>query len=109
MLLIAMIAVVIQIRISPSKSHAPSSSFDKSQGKLTLSSPALRTSEPPHGDGLLVSQNILQESHGALQLPALDGLSSLASVLERNAEVRAPGTGALGVGDRLSCVTDLCF
>lgn len=51
--------------------------------------------------------DVLQEGKGALQLHAVDGLGSLAGVLEADTQVRAPGTGALRGRDRLSGVADL--
>ena len=64
-------------------------------GPLTLSSASSATSVPPHRDGLLVLQDISEVGEGALELPAVDCLSGLASVLEGNAEVAAAGAGRL--------------
>lgn len=47
------------------------------------------------GDGLLVLLDVLEESNSALELPAVDGLSGLAGVLERNSEVGTAGAGRL--------------
>ena len=48
-----------------------------------------------HWDGLDLLGDILKELLGALELPAVDRLGSLAGVLERNTEVRAAGAGGL--------------
>ena len=74
---------------------------------LTLCSAASAAGVPPHGDGLLVLENISEEGEGALKLPAVDGLGSLAGVLERGAEVAAASPGGLCVVDRGGCVADL--
>lgn len=39
--------------------------------------------------------NILEELHGALQLPSVDGLGGLACVLERNTEIGTAGASRL--------------
>ena len=49
-----------------------------------------------HGDGLLVLLHILQEGNSALKLPAVDGLSRLAGVLEGDSQVGTAGAGRLG-------------
>lgn len=51
--------------------------------------------------------DILEESKGALELPAVDGLGGLASVLERNTEVGTAGAGRLGGLNFLGGVTNL--
>lgn len=40
--------------------------------------------------------DVLQVGEGAAELPAVDGLGGLARVLVGDAEVGAPGAGALG-------------
>lgn len=61
----------------------------------TLSGPADRASIASHGNGLLLLDDVLEESLGALQLPAVDRLSRLAGVLERHPEVRPAGASRL--------------
>ena len=53
-------------------------------------------------------QDISEVGEGAVELPAVDSLGSLAGVLEADAEVRAPSAGALCVGDCVCGVADLC-
>lgn len=72
-----------------------------------MSSAASTTGVAAHGDGLLVLLDILEESKGALELPAVDGLGGLASVLERNTEVGTAGAGRLGGLNFLGGVTNL--
>jgi hypothetical protein len=55
-----------------------------------------------------VVDNVVEVDESALQLPSVDGLGGLARVLERDTQVRAPGTGALCVRNRLCSVADLC-
>lgn len=62
---------------------------------------------PAHGDSLLLLLDVLKELDGAVQLPAVDGLSGLAGVLERNTQVRAAGAGRLGRLNLGSSVSDL--
>ena len=62
----------------------------------TLSGAADRAAVTPHGDSLLLLNDVLEESLGALELPAVDRLSGLAGVLERDTEVRPAGAGRLG-------------
>lgn len=78
----------------------------KKRYALTLCGAASAASVPPHGDGLLVLQNIAEVGEGALKLPSVDGLGSLAGVLEGGAEVAAASPRGLLVGD-LSSVADL--
>lgn len=59
-----------------------------------------------HRDSLLVVDDVVEVDKSALELPAVDGLGSLPCVLEADTQVRAPGAGALSVGDRLCGVTD---
>lgn len=75
--------------------------------RLTLSGAASAPGISPHGDGLSVRLDILKVLKGAGELPAVDGLGSLASVLERNTEVRATGAGGLGGLELGGSVTDL--
>ncbi len=63
--------------------------------QLTLSGATGSTSESSHGDSLLVLLNVLEELHGALELPAVDSLCGLASVLERNTEIGTAGASGL--------------
>lgn len=60
-----------------------------------------------HGYGLLLFLHILEEGDGSMKLPAVDGLGSLSSVLERHSEVGAAGAGRLRRGNLLGCVADL--
>ena len=39
--------------------------------------------------------NVLEELHGTVELPAVDGLGGLASVLERNTEIGTAGASRL--------------
>jgi hypothetical protein len=73
----------------------------------TLSGATGATSVPPHGDGLLVLLDVLEELDCALQLPAVDRLSSLARVLEGDAEVGTARAGRLRGLDLGGCVSDL--
>jgi len=59
-----------------------------------------------HGDGLGVVLDVLEVLEGTGDLPAVDGLSGLAGVLERDTEVGTASAGALGVLDFGSGVTD---
>jgi hypothetical protein len=60
---------------------------------LTLRSASGAAGVPPHGNGLLVFLDVLEEFNGPLQLPALDGLGGLACVFERNSKICASGAG----------------
>lgn len=60
-----------------------------------------------HGDGLLLLADVLEEGLGALELPAVDGLGSLAGVLERHPEVRPTGASRLGRGNLSRSVPNL--
>jgi hypothetical protein len=73
----------------------------------TLSSTASAPGISPHGDGLSVTLDVLEVLEGAGDLPAVDGLGSLAGVLERNTEVGAARAGGLGRLDLSGGVTDL--
>jgi hypothetical protein len=77
------------------------------RAKLTLRSASSATSVPPHGDRLLLLQNVSEVGEGAVKLPSVDGLSSLAGVLEGNAEVAAASPGGLCVVNVGCCVADL--
>lgn len=55
--------------------------------KRTLGGATGSAGVPPHGNGLLVLLNVLEELHGTLELPAIDGLGGLAGVLEGHTEV----------------------
>lgn len=75
---------------------------------LALGGAASAASVAAHGDGLLVCLDVLEEGDGTLELPAVDGLGSLAGVLEGNPEVGTAGAGRLrgldlsrGVSDHL--------
>jgi hypothetical protein len=74
----------------------------KSLIKRTLRSTSSSASISSHGNGLLVFLDILEELDGALKLPAVDSLGSLAGVLEGNAKVRASGLRRF-TGIYLSC------
>lgn len=65
----------------------------------TLGGPADRAAVAPHGDGLLLLKNVLEEGLGALELPAVDRLGGLAGVLERHTEVRPAGASRLRRGN----------
>lgn len=73
----------------------------------TLGSTASAPGISPHRHGLAVLLDILEECDGALQLPAVDGLGSLAGVLVGNAQVGAAGAGALRGLDVGGGVADL--
>jgi hypothetical protein len=75
----------------------------------TLGTAASATGISSHGDGLLVLLHILEESNSALQLPAVDGLSGLAGVLEGNSQVGTAGAGRLGGLDLGRGVSNLYF
>jgi hypothetical protein len=75
--------------------------------QLTLRSASSSASVPPHGDGLLVLQDIAKVGERALELPAVDGLGGLAGVLEGNAEVAAARAGRLCALDAGCCVANL--
>ena len=62
---------------------------------ITLGGAAGAAGVAAHGDGLLVRLDVLEESHGALELPAVDGLGGLAGVLEGDPEVGTAGAGRL--------------
>ena len=51
--------------------------------------------------------DILEESHGTLEFPAIDGLGGLAGVLEGDAEVGTAGAGRLGGFDLSRSVSHL--
>lgn len=74
---------------------------------LALSSATLTTGETAHGDGHALVLDVVKVGKSLLEVHAADGLGSLAGVLERNTEVRAPSAGALRVGDIVGGVTDL--
>ena len=73
----------------------------------TLSSTTGSSSVSSHGNGLLLLLNVLQELDGTLQLPSVDGLGGLTSVLERNSEVSTASAGGLGWVNLGGGVTDL--
>ena len=62
----------------------------------TLSGSASAAGVSAHGNSLLVLLDVLEEGDGAGQLPAVDGLGGLTSVLERHTEVLAAGASRLG-------------
>lgn len=64
-------------------------------GLHTLSGASSSTGVSAHGDSLLVLLNVLEELHGTVELPAVDGLGGLTSVLERNTEVGTTGASRL--------------
>ena len=59
------------------------------------------------GDSLLVLLDVLEEGDGTLELPAVDGLGSLTSVLERGSEVGTASAGRLGGLDLSRSVSSL--
>lgn len=73
----------------------------------TLRSAADGASIAAEGDDLLLLLDVLKELDGALQLPAVDGLGSLAGVLEGNTEVGTAGLGRLGGRDLGGSVANL--
>ena len=78
---------------------------------LGLGVTANSSHEPPEGDDLLVSHDVLQILGGAVQGHGLDGLGCLAGVLEVNPQVGALGLSGLGGIVRLAGVTshlDFC-
>lgn len=62
---------------------------------------------PPHGNGLLVLLDVLEELDGTLELPAIDSLGGLASVLERHTQVCSAGASRLRRVDFGGCVSNL--
>jgi hypothetical protein len=74
---------------------------------LALGGAANGTAVAAHGNGLALGHDVLEELDRALKLPAVDGLSGLASVLERNTEVGTAGAGRLGRLDLSRSVSDL--
>ena len=73
----------------------------------TLGGVSSAASIAAHGDGFLLLLDVLEESDGALKLPAVDGLGSFAGVLERNTEVGTAGAGRLRGSNLLGGVTNL--
>lgn len=76
-------------------SERPILSLENYQVVRTLSGAADGASVPAEGHGLLLLADVLEEGDGAGQLPAVDSLSGLTGVLERNPEVGAAGAGGL--------------
>ena len=74
---------------------------------LTLCGASGAACVPPHGNGLLVLEDISKVGEGALELPAVDGLGSLAGVLEGDAEVAASRAGRLCAVDAGCSVANL--
>ena len=54
-----------------------------------------------------MSNDIVQVSDGALELPAVDGLGGFTGVFEGDAEVGAAGAGGFCGFDLCCCVADL--
>lgn len=77
------------------------------EGVCTLSGPPCAPGVPSHGHRFDVPNHIVQVGDGALQLPAVDGLSGLARVFEGDTEVGAAGAGGFCGFDRGGCVADL--
>lgn len=77
------------------------------RGKRTLRSSSGAPSVPPHGHSFLLLNYIIEVCQGALELPAVDCLSGLASILEGDAEVSAASTSGFGRLDLGSCVANL--
>ena len=73
----------------------------------TLCSAPGPTGIPPHGNGLLVLDDIGQVGDRAGEFPAVDRLGCFARVLEGHAEVGATRAGGLGGLEVGGCVTDL--
>ena len=74
----------------------------------TLCASANATSISPHRDYLLELLHILEVLEGAIQLPAVDSLCGLASVLEGDSKVRATALGRFRGRDSVSgSVSDL--
>lgn len=73
----------------------------------TLGGAADGASVAAEGNSLGLLLDVLEELHGALQLPAVDGLSGLASVLEGDTEVGTAGAGRLGGNDLGGSVPNL--
>ena len=74
---------------------------------LTLCGTSSSTSVSPHGHGLLVLDDIVEESLCPLQLPAIDGLGGLSGVLEAHTKVGSPRAGALRRVNLRRCVSNL--
>lgn len=66
------------------------------EGYRTLGIAADGTSVATERNGLGLGPDVLEEGDGTVELPAVDGLGGLASVLEGDAEVLAAGAGRLG-------------
>lgn len=73
----------------------------------TLCAATSATSISSHGNTFLQLLDILEVLDRTLNLPAVDGLSSLAGVLEADTEVGAARPGRLRRRDVLRGVTDL--
>jgi hypothetical protein len=74
---------------------------------LTLCSTSSSASISPHGNGLLVLDDVVEERLRPLQLPAIDGLGGLPGVLEAHTQVGAARAGALRWVDLRRCVSNL--
>lgn len=61
----------------------------------TLSSATSSTGVSSHGNSLLVLLDVFKELNGTLELPAIDGLCGLTSVLERHTEIGTTGASRL--------------
>lgn len=73
--------------ISPCSCKISHSKISCGDNKRTLGGATGSAGVPPHGNGLLVLLDVLEELHGTLELPAIDGLGGLAGVLEGHTEV----------------------
>lgn len=73
----------------------------------TLGSAADGAGIAAHGDSLALLLDVLEELDGALELPAVDGLSGLAGVLEGHTQVGTAGAGRLGGSDLGGSVPNL--
>lgn len=62
----------------------------------TLGSTASAPGISPHRHGLALVLHVLEVGEGALELPAVDGLSGLAGVFEGYTQVAAARAGGLG-------------
>lgn len=74
---------------------------------LALGGAAGGASVPAHGDSLDLLLDVLKEGNSALQLPAVDGLSGLAGVLEGHTQVGTASAGRLGGGNFRGGVANL--
>ncbi len=79
----------------------------RGEESLTLSGASSAAGVAPHGNSLLVLQDVTEVGKGALELPSVDGLGGLAGVLEGDTEVGTASAGALCVVEGGCSVTNL--